>query len=271
VSGPAGPELMAAADIDAAFAPLPRSDMTAVVLDGEAVVLVEGASGAHYLDELATLVWNTFDGEATIDELAEDFADVFGAELDVVREDIVNLTRQVGRAGLLEGVAYEPPHEPSFAWPTGVDVGEPLPPFRLPDAEGREVGMAELRGRRVLLVNWSPRCGFCTMIAPELAALQPELRERGVDLVFITLGDAEENRPLLEESGLRPRLLFGDGETDVFAGVGTPAAYLMDTAGRAASELTIGADRVPDLARSAARPSTSSATGDLGDRLDGGM
>ena len=74
-----------------------------------------------------------------------------------------------------------------------------------------------------------------------------------MDLVFITLGDAEENRPLLEEHGLQPRLLLGDqGETEVFAGVGTPAAYLVDAEGRAASELTIGSDTVPLLARSAA-------------------
>ena len=246
-------EEMSAADIDGRFIPRPRPNVTVVVLDGEAVVLAEGAGSAYYLDELATLVWNTLDGEATIDELAEDFADVFGAELEVVRNDIVVLTQNIGRAGLLEGIAYEPPPEPTFAWPTGVDLGEPIPPFKLPDADGAEVAAADLRGRSVLLVNWSPRCGFCTMIAPELAALQPELRERGVDLVFITLGDAEENRPLLEEHGLHPRLLLGDqGETEVFAGVGTPAAYLVDAEGRAASELTIGADKVPGLARSAA-------------------
>ena len=55
MSGSTEEELKSAADIDGAFAPLPRSDVTAVVLDGEAVVLAEGASGAHYLDELATL------------------------------------------------------------------------------------------------------------------------------------------------------------------------------------------------------------------------
>ena len=253
MSQPAEEELMNAADIDAAFVPLPRSDVTAVVLEGEAVVLAEGASSAYYLDELATLVWNTFDGEATIEELAQDFAEVFGAELGVVREDIVFLTQNIGRAGLLDGVAYEPPPEPSNAWPTGVAVGDPIPAFALPDAAGVEVAIADLQGRDVLLVNWSPRCGFCTRIAPELAALQPELQARGVEMVFITLGDAEENRPMLEEHSLYPRVLFGDGlDVEVFAGVGTPSAYLVDGEGKAASPLTIGADKVPELVRSAA-------------------
>jgi peroxiredoxin len=260
VSEPAEEGLMAASDIEAGFAPTPRHDVTAVVLDGEAVLLAEGASSAHYLDQLATLVWNTFDGEATIEELAQDFADVFEAELGVVRRDIVALTQNIGRAGLLVGVAYEAPPEPSYAWPTGVEVGEAIPPFRLPDTDGLEVAMGDLAERQVLLVNWSPRCGFCSRIAPDLAELQPELQARGVEMVFITLGDAEENRPLLEEHGLHPRVLFGDGlDVEVFAGVGTPSAYLVDGEGKAASALTIGADKVPDLARSAAGMSPAEA------------
>ena len=243
-------EGMAAGEIDGTFVPTRREDVTAVELDGEAVVLAEGAGGAHFMDELATLVWNTFDGSASLDELSVDFAAVFGAELDVVRQDMVTLVQGIGRAGLLVGVSYEPPPEPSFAWPTGVGLGEPIPPFRLPDVDGSEVAISDLGGQEVLLVNWSPRCGFCAQIAPELAKLQPELRSRGVELVFITLGDLHENQPLLDGYGLQPRVLFVEGtDTEVFAGVGTPAAYLVDQQGRAASELTVGADKVPDLAR----------------------
>lgn len=244
---------MSAGDIDGDFAPMPRPDMTAVVLDGEAVLLADGASEAHYLDEVATLVWSTFDGAATIDELAVDFAEVFNTDVDVVRADIITLAQGVGRAGLLVGVAYEAQPDHSSPFPTGVAVGEPIPPFRLPGTDGAEVTLADLADRQVLLVNWSPRCGFCTRIAPELAELQPELQARGVELVFITLGDAAENRPLLEEHRLYPRVLFGEGlDVDVFEGVGTPSAYLVDSAGNAASALTIGADLVPDLVRSAA-------------------
>ena len=113
--------------------------------------------------------------------------------------------------------------------------------------------IADLSGQDMLLVNWSPNCEFCAQIAPELAKLQPELHARAVRLVFIALGDVEENQPLLEAHGLRPTMLFtGEQETDVFAGAGTPAAYLLDEEGRAASELAIGADNVPGLARYAA-------------------
>ena len=187
-------------------------------------------------------MWNTFDGSATLDELAEDFAEAFAADLDVVREDIVTLTREIGRAGLLVGVAYEAPPEPSFAWPTGVDVGEPIPPFKLPDADGAEVAVSDLQGRQVLLVNWSPRCGFCTSIAPELSALQPELSARGVEMVFITLGDADENRPLLEEHGLEP--------TGCCSGMGVR---------RRSSPASARPPRISSTARAAPHPSSRSA------------
>ena len=55
-------------------------------------------------------------------------------------------------------------------------------------------------------------------------------------------------------------MLYGDGlDVEVFAGVGTPSAYLIDGEGKAASALMIGADKVPDLARSAAGMSPADA------------
>src|SRR5438876_126875 len=46
------------------------------------------------------------------------------------------------------------------AAPAGLEVGAELQPFRLRDLSGREVSLEEFRGRRVLLVNWSPQCGY---------------------------------------------------------------------------------------------------------------
>jgi hypothetical protein len=80
-----------------------------------------------------------------------------------------------------------------------------------------------------------------------------DLRERGVEMVFLTIGEVEENHALLDEHGLEPRVLVMDpAENEVFPGIGTPSAYLVDEEGKAASELQVGANMVPDLARSAA-------------------
>jgi len=238
--------------IDSTFVPVKRNDVTEVVLEGEAVVLAEGSVTAHYLNETGTLVWGTFDGSATIDELATDFASAFEADVDVVGGDILSLARDVGRAGLLVGVSYEPPPEPSPV-PMGVAVGEPIPPFELLDAEGRTVSSEGLRGHQLLLVNWSPRCGFCLRIGAELGSLQAGLEDHGVELVFLTTGNAEENRAVFDEAGLHARVLFVETQMpEVFGAVGTPSAYLVDSEGRAASQLMIGADKVPSLARTAA-------------------
>ena len=41
---------------------------------------------------------------------------------------------------------------------------------------GGEVGVEDFRGRRVLLINWSLQCGYCDLMAPDLAKLQAGLK-----------------------------------------------------------------------------------------------
>src|SRR6266545_1761545 len=86
----------------------------------------------------------------------------------------------------------------------GIAQGENIPSFELPDAEGQMVSFESLKGQKLLLVNWSPTCGFCRRIAPELAELQPRLREHDILPVFIATGEVEANRQLMEEAGLDP-------------------------------------------------------------------
>jgi peroxiredoxin len=105
------------------------------------------------------------------------------------------------------------------------------------------------------LVNWSTTCGFCDAIIDDLAKLQDRLAKREVDVVLVSRGDAEENRRFVEERGLRCSILLqpeGNGGIAAFAGVGTPAAYLIDEHGRVAKPMALGADEVPTLAREAA-------------------
>src|SRR3984885_14607867 len=50
--------------------------------------------------------------------------------------------------------------------PAGLNPGAAAPPFTLPDLAGNMVALEDFKGRRVLLIHWSPGCGFCTKIAP---------------------------------------------------------------------------------------------------------
>jgi thiol-disulfide isomerase/thioredoxin len=111
----------------------------------------------------------------------------------------------------------------------------------------------DLRGQQTLLVNWSPHCGYCGKIAPELAEMHPKLQERGVQMIFISIGGADELRDQLKEVGLNvPVLLQQEEHAEIFDGMGTPVAYLIDAEAKTASELAFGSDQVPVLLRAAA-------------------
>jgi len=136
----------------------------------------------------------------------------------------------------------------------GLPLATPFPPFRLTSVEGAEVGLEDFQGKRVLLVHWSPECGFCRQIAADLARLSGDLSRRKTELVFVSYGSPETNRVLMEQHGLRsPLLLQPDGQTVAgFARMGTPAAYLLDQKGRIAKPVAVGANEVPELAEEAA-------------------
>jgi thiol-disulfide isomerase/thioredoxin len=245
---------MKSEDIDATFVPELRGEVAVVEVDEEAVLLNEETSALHWMDQLGTIVVKCFDGEATLDELGADIAEAFGADRQVVRDDLITTARRLGGAGLLEGVAEDPP--PQHAQPEGLEVGTEVPSFSLPDLEDETVAFEDLRGGRLLMINWSPHCGFCARIAPDLAELRPELEERGVRMVLLTIGEPDDNRKLMEEHGLSTlALLQGTDTWEPFQGLGTPCAYLIDEKGLTASELSLGALDVPKLARSlAGRP-----------------
>ena len=146
----------------------------------------------------------------------------------------------------------------------GLEVGAQPNPFELPDLDGHPVRLADFRGKRLLLVNWSPTCGFCDLIVRELAELQSSLRKRKIELVLASYGDAGSNRELVAEHGLECSILIQDGRAiDAFAGVGTPAAYLIDEDGRVARPLAVGAEEVPELARQIATRTKLSSERDL--------
>jgi len=236
-----------AGEIDESFVPTARADVVEVEIEGEKVLLAGSTGRVHWLDPVSAIVWDCLDGRSRLRDIIADLVDAFGGDPEVVRTDVLRFTREVGGAGLLEGVR-EQVHVPGS--PGGLSPGTELPPFELSDLEGRTVTSKGLRGRRLLLVNWSPACGFCRQIAPDLGELQDPLRDRGIEMLLISIGDPEPNRELADEFGLRCPVLLQEEQVDLFDGLGTPAAYLIDQEGLIASELALGATLVPDLARS---------------------
>ncbi len=175
--------------------------------------------------------------------------------LDVVEGRLAAVNQLVGRqAPVLPSGANGQQAAPSQSG--GLAVGVPFSPFRLPDLDGNKVGQEDFAGKRVLAVYWNPGCGFCDLIASDLAELQPAFLAQNVQMVLLAYGGAEANRKLAEEHRLLcPILLMDDtGGLAAFQNQGTPSAYLLDAQGNVAEPLAVGANNVPALAERAAAP-----------------
>jgi len=232
-------------EIGPTFVARPVADVYESEIAGEMILV--GRDGAMVLNPTGALVWRCLDGEVSLGQLAQEIGDELGADPDLVGVDVVEFARALGASGLLEDVELVA-EMPEFEPVAPVAVGTEPEPCTLPDAEGVEHSLAEWRGGQVLLVHWSADCGYCAMIAPALAELQPALQRRDATLLFVATGDVDANRTVLADAGLDAPMLFKteDGP-DPFAGFGTPMGYLLDADGVVASELASGAIDVLSL------------------------
>lgn len=165
------------------------------------------------------------------------------ARLDALEQRPYPLAGQIEPARERNGVgdthAVVQTAEPAY---TGLAVGTPAPAFDLPDLDGKRHTLDEWLGRRVLIVFFSPRCGFCTEIAADLAAVGPGGEKGGPMPLIVTNGTVAENREWIEESGVRCPVLRQEGMevANRYQATGTPMGYLIDEQGRIASEMAVG-------------------------------
>jgi len=133
---------------------------------------------------------------------------------------------------------------------SGLLVGSTAPEFELPDLSGIRQGLSDFRGRRVLLIFFSPHCGFCTGMAPDLAALAPDGRNGQPMPLVVTTGDVNTNRQIFQKYEIHcPVLLQEDRKVaSQYHAHGTPMGYLIDEQGAIASDLTAGAPALLALA-----------------------
>ena len=110
--------------------------------------------------------------------------------------------------------------------------------------------LEQFRGKRVLLIFFSPTCGFCQPMAPALAAL-PTHAGGGLPLpLVVSAGDPHHNRELVAEHGIRCPVLLQDAMevASAYGADGTPMGYLLDERGVTESEIAVGAEAVLALA-----------------------
>src|SRR5262245_31499833 len=135
----------------------------------------------------------------------------------------------------------------------GLRIGTIAPDFDLPDLTGERHKLSNFRGKDLLPIFFNPKCGFCTKMADDLAALPLDGENGWAVPLVVTTGDLEDNLQLVGRYGIRCTALL-QKEMEIasqFHAQGTPMGYRIDEEGRIASELTIGAEELLKLAEKA--------------------
>lgn len=112
-----------------------------------------------------------------------------------------------------------------------LDAGRPAPPLALPTLDGGYLDLAELRGRKVVVVFWAPWCGVCKAEMPTLRGLAAD----GVPVVAVAL--AYPDRTAVERFASRhaeglPVLLGTERTAADWSVQAYPTLYVVDERGR---------------------------------------
>lgn len=127
-----------------------------------------------------------------------------------------------------------------------LQLGQPAPRFELKNLDGDVVTLAALcaAGKSVALFFVHPTCGPCRALVPDIVRWSHELAQTHLAVV-ISQGTPAENRDFLPGFASDAVLLqIGHEVGDAFHAYGTPAAVLVDTRGRIASETAGGAEAI---------------------------
>lgn len=126
----------------------------------------------------------------------------------------------------------------SFAVPK---IGAPAPDFKLPDLEGiKSYGLADFKGKVILLNFWASWCTGCKAEMPEFIKLQEEYSGKGFLIVAVNVDrDPKKAKNFLkgleELTGKKVNflILYDDRKEVVrkYKPIGMPSSYLIDRSG----------------------------------------
>jgi thiol-disulfide isomerase/thioredoxin len=123
-------------------------------------------------------------------------------------------------------------------------AGKPEPELKLKDLDGKDVALADLKGKVVFVNFWATWCGPCQEEIPSLIEMQNRYASKGFTVVGIAMDEEGKSvvapfvaKQLYDVEGQKlhinyPILLGSDEAADKFGGVmGYPTSFLLSRNG----------------------------------------
>lgn len=117
-------------------------------------------------------------------------------------------------------------------------VGDVAPDFARADLAGRQVRLADYRGKLVLLNFWATWCAPCRKEMPLFSRWQRDYGAQGLQVVGVSMDDDVRSvKQLLAQRPVQYPIVMGDAKLgEEFGGVlGLPLSFLIDAQGRIVS------------------------------------
>jgi peroxiredoxin len=122
----------------------------------------------------------------------------------------------------------------------GPQVGMPAPDFTLPDLEGKLHGLADFRGRVVVLNFWATWCPPCIDEMPSLERLHQAMADRGLAVIAVSVDERFSDVPaFVERFDLTFSVLYDEGKkvSRKYQTFKYPETYILDREGRLKSKV----------------------------------
>ncbi len=112
-------------------------------------------------------------------------------------------------------------------------IGQKAPEFALADLEGRTVRLSDTAGRVRIVDFWATWCAPCREEVPMLKDLYAQYKDRGVELIAVSLDDdADAVRAFVREHDIPyPNLMADAAVQAAYRPVGVPATFIIDRDG----------------------------------------